>query len=429
MAVSPPGATYRYTNMHMNDASRYAALRKELDPETLIAQAQRESGLTEFGDRYFVGRMARMLDRAAHEVDFTAEGLKAYQGDLNRFLINRLRTHADIQRHPEILNEDVSDPLIIIGVPRSGTTKLQRMMANDPNIQKLYMWQMWNPARFPDAIAGQPDPRMAAVGIGVGNNAVAGDEAARAQAMAQAAHVTAMAAVEEEFVLFDFLFDETVAGFNTQIPLIAYAELDVGKPDSEAVRRGYDYVKTLLQYRQWQDGGRGGNGDGNRPWLLKAVIHHPNMETLLECFPKATLVHCHRDPHESIPSITKLMWANWTTKARVDIKHMGRELFEWGSRGIARYLDTRKRLHLDYRILDVRYDSIRNDVMTVIHDVYRHAGWTLTAEAEQAMTKWEADNEQGKHGQHTYSLEETGLTSGLIDQAFAEYTKRFVDGK
>lgn len=406
----------------MSVTGRYEGLREALDPNSLMAVASAEAGLSDYGDLGFVESMTRMLDRAAREVDFTAEGLKVYQGDINRFLVNRLRAHADMQRHPEILQEDIVDPLIIIGMPRSGTTKLHRMMTTDPHLQKLYLWQLWNPARFPDAVPGQPDPRMAAVGIGVGDVSMAGDEAARAHAMAQAAHATAMAAVEEEFVLFDFALDESAAGFNTQIPLLSYQDWEVGKPDRAAVRRAYRYVRSLLQYRQWQDGGK-----RDRPWALKAVMHHPNMDTLLECFPKATLVHCHRDPRDSIPSLAKLMWAVWSTKANVDKKFAGREFLKWGSMGIRRYLDARKRLHLDGRILDVHYHDIRSDAMPVIRQVYRHAGWELTAEAEQAMRQWESDNEQGKHGQHSYSLEELGLTEQMIDQEFADYRRRFID--
>jgi hypothetical protein len=123
------------------------------------------------------------------------------------------------------------------------------------------------------------------------------------------------------------------------------------------------------------------------------------------------------------------MWANWSTKARVDIRQVGLEYFNWAARGIRRYLDVRRRLQLDDRILDVKYERIRTDVMSVIREAYQRAGWTLTANVEKAMAKWEKDNEQGKHGEHRYSLEEVGLTPAMIDQAFPEYTKRFVDGK
>jgi len=367
----------------------------------------------------FVKPMSRMLDRAAREVDFTAEGLKAYKGDVIRFVVNRLRVHQDIQRHPEILDEDISDPLIILGLPRSGTTKLQRMMADAPDVQKLFMWRMWNPAPFPNAVPGQPDPRMTTAVVGVGDSPVSGDEAARAHAMAQAAHATAMAAVEEEFVLFDFTVDESVPGFDTRIPLFNYKEWVPG--DREADREAYRYVRTLLQYLQWQDGGK-----RNRPLIMKAVMHHPHLDTLLECFPRATLVHCHRDPQDSIPSLAKMMWAVWSTKANVDKEFAGQEFLKWGSTGINRYMEARNRLKLDDRILDIQYENIRSDVMPAVREIYKRAGWVLTPEAEQATLKWEKNNEQGKHGKHSYSLEEFGLTDKMIDAAFEEYIRRFI---
>lgn len=91
-----------------------------------------------------------------------------------------------------------------------------------------------------------------------------------------------------------------------------------------------------------------------------------------------------------------------------------------------RYLEARDRLGLNGRILDVSYEQVRNDPMTIMKEIYRRAGLDFSAEAEQKMAQWHAGNEQGRYGKHEYSLEEFGLSEAGIDQAFAAYIKRFI---
>lgn len=90
-----------------------------------------------------------------------------------------------------------------------------------------------------------------------------------------------------------------------------------------------------------------------------------------------------------------------------------------------RCIEARDRMQLDARILDIPYATIRDDIMPSIREIYRRNGRELTVEAEQAMREWERDNEQGKHGQHSYSLAEFGLDETQVAKAFAEYTRRF----
>src|SRR5690606_6163617 len=79
----------------------------------------------------------------------------------HRLLVNRLRFAEDLAHHPEILDEDVSDPIVVIGFPRSGTTVLQRMMSADPAMQSLKLWRLLNPAPFPGEAPGEPGGRLA----------------------------------------------------------------------------------------------------------------------------------------------------------------------------------------------------------------------------------------------------------------------------
>ena len=115
-----------------------------------------------------------------------------------------------------------------------------------------------------------------------------------------------------------------------------------------------------------------------------------------------------------------------TTNADIDSSDVTRWTLEKYSRLIRRYLETRDRLGLDDRIYDVPYEQIRSDPMPAVREIYRRAGHTLTPQSEALMAQYERDNEQGKHGAHTYSLEDYGLSKAIIDEHFGDYIARFI---
>ena len=393
----------------MYQQERYQALRRELDEEAFIASAKKLTGLSDFGPYPFRESLRGLLDCAARDTNFHEQGLAAFKGDMVRSLVNRLRMTDDIRRHPEILLEDVSDPIIVIGLGRSGTTKLHKMLSAPDSVQKTLFWRLWNPARFPDAAPGQPDPRIRAVGT---SNVLSADNP-----VMEAGHRIAEQEVEEDWTLYTFGCQDWLWCQFMYVPscfdwVMANSSLEV-----------YRDVKVMLQYLQWQDGGKQG-----RPWILKSVGHIANMEALLECYPKATLVHPHRDPRSTIPSYSKLMTASWPRYGHpVDLHVTGTEVLKQWRTAIARYLKSRDQMGLDGRIIDVKYEQVREDPISVIRQIYQRAGIPLSAEAEQKMIDWHNSNEQHAAGAFKYSLEEFGLTEAKIDTAFAEYIRRFIE--
>lgn len=392
----------------MNPQDRYAALRRELDADRFIADARNNARLNDFGDEGFLVPMRMLLDCVARDVDFHAQGLEVFKADVNRCLVNRLRMQEDIKRHPEILDEDVSDPIIVTGLGRSGTTKLHKMLSAADDVQKTYFWRMWNPARFPDAIPDQPDPRIKAADF---SNLISEDKPG-----IDAAHHIEQGEVEEEWMLYFFTFENW--SWCQTTPSFSFHDWVMNQP----AQRPYSLVKTILQYLQWQDGGK-----RNRPWILKAPGHLPYIDVLLECYPNATIVHSHRDPRDTIPSWTKFISHLWQIQSNpVDPHLAGREILKSWREAMTRYLEIRARMKLDTRIVDVDYEQVRADPMALMKQIYREAGRVMSPQAEAQMAQWHATNEQGKHGKHEYSLEEFGFSDALIDDAFAEYIRRFI---
>lgn len=396
-------------------ASGDAAVRRELDRDALMHEARELSGLTDFGDEAFAEPLGVLLECLAAEAHFHPAGLADFRHEVVRDLVNRLRFREDCRRHPEILDEDVSDPILVFGMPRTGTTKTQRMMGTDPSLLKTHMWELLNPAPFPDASPGDAeDPRIAAAAAGGGD--LFGDSSQDVQA----GHKMAVEAIEEDWTLFEHTFNDWYN--NCRNGTRGWHEFVMSRcAPSDA--DNYRFVRSLFQYLQWQQGGRGG-----RRWLMKGCGHLAYMDELLETFPRATLVHCHRDPAVAVPSLAKLLFHVWQLRLTdVDPHHVGRLVFNWTRTSMDRYLAARDRLGLDDRVFDVPYEEIRNAPMPVFREIYRRAGHELTPEAEAGMARWEADNEQGRYGRHEYTLEEFGLTEAEIADGFGEYTSRFIN--
>ena len=379
------------------------------DIEQFLEAARKETGLSDFDDDHFIKPLQKLLDSVAEEVTFNEMGAMAFQADTQRFLTNRLRFAEDVKRNPEMLQEDVSDPIIILGLARTGTSKLQRMMSADPNAQKLYLWRLLNPARILNTEADQEQNIRIEI-------------ARQASAMARqmfprfnAAHPMIADEVDEELLLAQFSFENLVMYMMNP----AHGYFDWIK--DQDLSNSYQYLKQMIQYLQWQDGGKQG-----RRWIMKSPLHIGNLESLLKVFPNATLVHCHRDINEVIPSFCNLQEAAWLMRTdSVDPLQVGEAMMDlWGTE-MDKYLQSRKQLGDKLHILDVSYKRINKSPIEVITEVYQKAGVELTADSIAAMEKWQQDNPKNRHGKNTYSLGQYGLSEEKINARFAPYLKQF----
>ncbi|MDP3491692.1 MAG: sulfotransferase [Hyphomonadaceae bacterium] len=387
-----------------------------LDADQLLKEAIEISGLTDFGDPRSIDALRVMVKCYAQDLQVDAGGLNTVRNTIIRQLVNRARFARDVALHPEILEEDVSDPIIILGQPRSGTTKTHRMLGVDPNLLKTYMWQLTNPAPFPDAEPGKPDPRIAAANFQ--------DElihASNTNPELRAGHLYRSEEVQSDLFLFGMTFNcNTLSSGRPPSPSY-YEYTKIRTIPSEL--DNYKYVKSLFQYLQWQQGGRRG-----RRWLMKHETNHGRLDEVLTVYPKATLVHVHRDPRASVPSLLKLMVESYKAiNPDVAAAEISPLLIKRAVDVMARYLEARDRLDLDDRIYDVPYEQIRSNPMPVFREIYRRAGHVLTPESEALMLQYELKNEQGKHGAHKYSLEQFGLTEEMIRRDFGAYIDRFIE--
>ena len=375
-----------------------------LEAAALMTAASAEAGLSDFRDDEFHEPLQRFLQSARQEARMGDMGVATLAQDTIRLLTNRLLLQADLTAHPEIVDEDVSDPIVIVGNPRTGTTKLQRMLGAHPRIQSVKLWQILFPGRLPGA---DPDPRL--------SMAVAfQQQLTEAFPAFMAAHPMVADEPEEEALIAQMTFDR-IGAHNWFYRTPTYHDW-VKDRDQHAA---YGYLREVLQHLQWQGGGRRG------PWVLKSPVHTGNISTLLETFPKATVVHCHRDHVKTVPSFCGLVELIRTSRGQeVDQAELGAFLRDELAMHWRQNLVARLSLPAD-QILDVMFDEIVADPIGVIGRIFAARGQQLDEADGKRMLTWDAENPADKHGVHRYSLEQYGLSAESVHEAFVDYYAHF----
>jgi hypothetical protein len=388
--------------------SDIAELKQGLSADALVAAAlaQAGTGATAFRDESFLPNLEQVL-KIPTRLELSARGLQGMQANTLRWLVNRLRYEADVERHPEILDEDVSDPIVVLGLPRSGTTKLQRFLSADPNVQATPAWMMWNPAPFPGEKAGDPAPRI--------------EWAARMMSIVSNTG-------ESYQKMHEFAAKEADESSFVPIGNFDYVMQFITAPDHEYLRwaRGVDrtsplgFLRKMLQYLQWQAGGRRG------PWLLKNPGHTGEVAEMLALFPNATFVISERDLASTMGSSFRMMGEILVNSLdEPDPRRYADETVEYWSYELNRYQDQRRALGNRVRIVEAAYGRCVNDTLSVARELYELAGLPWTAQGEAAMRQWDLDNPRHKLGSYGYQLEDYGWDAGRIEAAFGPIAERW----
>jgi hypothetical protein len=404
--VGDPVAEIRLTRQRMAMSERD---RPQLTEQAVLDEARRRTGLDDFGDDAFREPMRRLLHALDEEAHLNIAGRAAQFERIVGILVNRLRTEAHFRLHPEIEEEGIERPLAIVGLGRTGTTMLHRMIASDPQMFALLWYESRNPAPFPGTEDAAKDPRII-------------DAEAEVQAMLGAApeliaaHPMDAHAPDEEIMLLEHAFVSSNPEAFCSIPHFA-AWLE----DQDATP-GYAYMKRLLQFLQWQKKRRGSRASR---WVLKTPHHLGYLDVLLRTLPGTKVVLTHRDPVETIPSFASLIHTLRTLMSdNPDPLVTGRQWAGKMQRMIERCMTVRAR-HPDL-FLDVRYRELIADPMAQIRRIYAFAELDLSRPAEEHMRAWAIENARERRPAHRYTLEQFGLTEAELRQAFAKYRAQFL---
>lgn len=398
-----PAAWVRAINGGAGLARRAGLRFASLDPEEIVQQAISRAGRDDFGpdDGWRTGLEKLASDYQLH-ARLTPIGRIAAHAHLIDLLANRLRMEHDRAQHPEIGSRPVQAPLFIVGLPRTGTTLLHMLMAQDPDNRVPETWEVMHPA----PAEGTESMRIRR----------AGRELAWMERLApgfRVMHPLAPRLPQECIAIDSHTFSSYE--FQTTHDVPDYQRW-LESRDKLAV---YRYHFRFLQYLQWQRPGA--------HWVLKAPAHLFGLAELLAVYPDAGIVQTHRNPLEvmaSLASLSTMLRAAFSDTA--DPAAIGREMAQrWGD-GLLHALAQRDsgRLPGD-RFIDIEYRTIVSRPIETVRKIYARFDRELTAEAERAMREFLAANPKDKHGAHEYSLEQFGLDPDAQAERFAGYRARF----
>lgn len=387
----------------------------DFDVQKVLADACVKAGLEDFGEEPFQGALGVLLA----ELDaspLNPVGRSVQRARIVDSLVVRLRFEAYCKRYPEILQEEIADPLVVVGQTRTGTTRLHRLLACDPKFYAPLWWEVRYPAPFSEADAfaatgaDGPDPRIAEAELQV-------QMILETQPVLASIHPWDACGADEEIMLMEHAFLSHVPESSTHVP--GY----IRWIDEQDWHPAYRYLEKMLQFLQWQKKRRGEQAER---WVLKTPQHLAYVDTLFERFPGALVIQTHRDPLATIPSSASMYSAlHGLGQDEVDFEGVGRQCLRRFSWALSRNLAARAR-RKDQGFIDAWYADVGKDPMGEIRRIYEALGQPLTPEAERAMQQWLAENAREKRPPHEYTLEKFGLTREEIEREFAAYRERFI---
>lgn len=381
----------------------------DLSVSALVQAAIDSCGVSDFGDESFREPFERLVEALNSEAKLNAVGRYTWHTRILNSLRARLLTEAWIARHPEILEETIVAPAVIVGLPRTGTTMLHRIMSSDTRFHAPLWYEVRNPAPELDYQFGQADPRIASAEAEVAAMLEANPELA-------AIHPMDPVGADEEILLLEHSFYSYVPNAFCDVP--SYGRW-LATHDN---RPGYEYLKRLLQSLQWQKKQRGEQAER---WLLKAPHHLHFMQTLLDVFPDAQVIQTHRDPLQTVPSICSFHYNLWIMSSdEADAVRCGEQWADMFARAMNHTLETRHAQPAAF--CDVWYKDTVTKPFEAIAAVYQFLGMPFTDEARSAMEAWQQENRREDRPPHEYTLEQFGFTeSGLAGQ-YGAYRERFI---
>jgi Sulfotransferase family len=370
----------------------------------------------DFDDVEIQEALVRLVDSLNRESNLTPAGEVAMEKRLIHALANRLRMERDFINHPEIADDQqVVSPIFITGLPRSGTTKLQKLLSVSGDFTELPYWMSHNPSLFTGDRNEKVDQRIEDTEHYVQWM----DRTSPNMKLVHPFYTHEPEEVNpilEQALLNGFYFSAFV-----DVPSYMgwYVQQDMGKQ--------LEYLRRTLQYLQWQF-----DIDNTKPWILKNPTFSGAEPIVLATFPDAKFILIHRHPSTCIASAISLLVAFHKLYSDTDIKAPTADVTSSAgfmlAQGLAATINqstlNRAMLSGD-EMIDVSYADLSKTSMTVVEEIYQRIAKPLSDLARTRIHDWENNNRQHKHGVHKYSLAEFGLTDQMIDEAFSEYIKEY----
>ena len=318
-------------------------------------------------------------------------------------LVNRFRVEDYVGKHPGVLDQPIEKPIFLFGIPRTGTTISNHLLGTDKTRRSLLNWEVLDSVPPPTTETLYTDPRCA-------------NKRKQQEAMLAANPDVVIPhweyADDPTECTFILAQDFKAMSWEARLPMPGYSKWVLECDMTSA----YEYHKKLLQVLQSTAPGI---------WNLKMPSHSVYVSTLLKVYPDARLIWTHRDPYKTFASSCSLnKFSQAVTGVDPDPLYIGNNAARRLGAHLNGAMAAKDKLG-DNVIYDLHYADMMRDPIAEMRKLYAWLGDEFTAEVETGMQQWLDDHPKGKHGDHTYSLEEYGLSVDKLKPVFGEYVERF----
>ncbi|HKY15442.1 MAG TPA: sulfotransferase [Microthrixaceae bacterium] len=372
--------------------------------DELIAEARSRTGLTDLGPDSFHDGLVALFEGAEAAGSLNELGVAVLRDQAIELLSTRLSIEDWYRRHPEIDEQEIDAPLFGLGLPRTGSTALSFLLAEDPRCRSLLTWETNSPTPPPEPETYETDPRIEEAAIRI-------------------------SFVDELAPKFKVMLPMAAAGPNECLQILALdfrSAVFQALGDNPGYERwfaacdmvsAYEYHRRVLKLLQWKF--------PTRPWRLKSPAHMHSIGALAQVYPDASFVMTHRDIAQVIPSVVSLLDATSDLlrdgALPDDFAVRQAEFWERGLRTTLAFRDGGE----ESRFFDLGFDELRPDPLPAVGRLYHWLGMELTDEVADRMRAWWSSNPADKHGVHEYRPEQYGIDLDQIRDQFAFYNDRF----
>jgi len=370
-----------------------------LEIESLKKVAMKDTGLSDFGD-FWEEPLKVMLKSINEEAQLHPIGQFITRQRIINLLSVRLRAEDYFKRYPEILAQELYPCMVIVGLQRTGTTKLQRLLAADPDNRAILSWEALNPSPIKnDDKTGEERIKFAKTSVKALKYMSPGFFAI---------HPIEFEAPEEDVLLLDVSFLSTTTEATMNVP--TYAAWLENNNQSPA----YEYMVKLLKLLQWQ-----------RPakrWVLKTPHHLEFLPLAKKYFGEVQFIWTHREVMECIPSFLSMVsYSRILFSKEVYQKDVAKHWVRKNGFMLEKALEYRKSNNKEVSFTNVSYKELIKDSLGVIEQIYADRGEVISQELKAVFEKSNSDNPKGKYGVHQYNLDDFG-----VDEAYIrKFTKKY----
>jgi hypothetical protein len=389
---------YRVLNSLGSQLDKLGIPLAQMDIKTLCQVAESETGFDDFGDSYYREGLEILLQSIEKDANLHSVGKFGIRSIILNYLTQRLLFIEAQKQTPHVFRKNLIPPFIILGIPRSGTTYLQRMIAADPNNSGIPFWRLFRPFPTPNKI----DLRESRARWELKFRRPIIPEM-------DSKHFTREDQAEECVWMLGLTFHSIA--FWAIAPVSSYAEWIF----SQDRTKYYQEYSLLLKAQQ--------QVVPTKKLVLKAPDHTPNLNTLLSVVPNAKIIQLHRDPPTCLSSLNSMFYSTHST---VSNEINPKRLAEVNKKMFTHYLKSNRKIRDEMAVnsnllVDVQYSQLIEDPIRTVRKIYSHFDMTWTNEYEEILKIYISQHPKDRHGKHHYNPEQFGQSSQELSDFFAPY--------